>query len=42
MVSFNTTVRQMTEMFQWPKCLSRNDQNVSAKKTAFSNPCHTL
>jgi len=28
--SFNTTVRQMTEMFQWPKCLSKNDQNVSA------------
>jgi len=23
MVSFNTTVRQMTEMFQWPKCLSK-------------------
>jgi len=22
MASFNTTVRQMTEMFQWPKCLS--------------------
>jgi len=21
MVSLNTTVRQMTEMFQWPKCL---------------------
>jgi len=20
--SFNTTVRQMTEMFQWPKCPS--------------------
>jgi len=31
--SFNTTVRQMTEMFKWPKCLSKkNDQNVSAKK----------
>jgi len=23
MVSFNTTVRQMTKMFQWPKCLSK-------------------
>jgi len=23
MVSFNTSVRQMTEMFQWPKCLSK-------------------
>jgi len=22
MASFNTTVRQMTEVFQWPKCLS--------------------
>jgi len=22
MASFNTTVGQMTEMFQWPKCLS--------------------
>jgi len=22
MASFNTTVRQMTEMFQWQKCLS--------------------
>jgi len=22
MASFNTTVRQMTEMFQWPKYLS--------------------
>jgi len=22
MASFNTTVREMTEMFQWPKCLS--------------------
>jgi len=32
MVSFNTTVRQMTEMFQWPKCLSKKDRNVSAKK----------
>ena len=32
MVSFNTTVRQMTKIFQWPKCLSRNDQNVSTKK----------
>jgi len=24
MVSFNTTVRQMTEMFQWSKCLRKN------------------
>jgi len=21
--NFNTTARQMTEMFQWPKCLSK-------------------
>jgi len=32
MVSFNTTVRQMIEFFQWPKCVSKNDGNVSAKK----------
>jgi len=25
-MSFNTTVTQMTEMFQWPKCISKNDQ----------------
>jgi len=31
MAGFNTTLRQMTEMFQWPKCLSKNDRNVSAK-----------
>jgi len=30
MVSFNTTVRQMIEMFQWPKFLSKNDRNISA------------
>jgi len=23
MASFNTTLRQMIEMFQWPKCLSK-------------------
>jgi len=28
MASLNTTVRQMTEMFQWSKCLSKNDGNV--------------
>jgi len=32
MASFNTTVRHTTEMFQRPKCLSKNDWNVSAKK----------
>jgi len=34
--SFNTSVRQMTEMFQWPICLSKNYRNVSAKK----HPAH--
>jgi len=29
---FDTTVRQMTEMSQWPKCLSKNDWNVSLTK----------
>jgi len=30
--NFNTTVREMTEMFQWPKCLSekRTGTNHSA------------
>jgi len=30
--SSNTLVQQMTEMFQWPKCLRKNDRNLSAKK----------
>ena len=35
-VSFNTTVRQMTEIFQWPKCLSKKwSKCLSAKKTDF-------
>jgi len=29
--SFDTTVREMTEMFQWPKCLSKKMTNVSAQ-----------
>jgi len=33
MASFNATVGQMTEIFQWPKCHSKNDRNVSAKKS---------
>jgi len=34
MVTFNTTVRQMTEMFQWPKCLSKKwAKYFSGKKT---------
>jgi len=32
-VSFNTTVRQMTEMSQRPKCSAKNDRNVSGEKT---------
>ena len=32
MASFNTTMTHMTEMFQWPKCLSYKWPNVSAKK----------
>jgi len=32
MTTFNTTVSQMTEMFQWPNCLSKNDRNVSVNK----------
>jgi len=35
--SFITTMRQMTKMFQWLKCLSKNDRNVSAKKTAHGS-----
>jgi len=34
MASFTTTVRQMTKMFQWPKCFSKNYGNVSAKKNS--------
>jgi len=30
--SFNITARQMTEMPQLPRCLSKNDQNVWLKK----------
>jgi len=30
--NFNTTVRQMTELSQWPKCLCKKVRNVSAKK----------
>jgi len=32
--SFNTTVRQMTKMFQCPKCLSNNwSKHCSEKKS---------
>jgi len=44
MASFNTTVIQITEMSQWPKCHSeKNDRNVSAKKIrSISNRLHTI
>jgi len=32
MASFNASVRQMTEKFQWPKCLSKNDRMFQRKK----------
>jgi len=36
MASFNTTVRQMTEIFRWPKCLSRKwPKYLSEKKTGL-------
>jgi len=31
-MSFNTTVRQMTEMFQWPKCLHKNLPKLYSEK----------
>ena len=37
-MSFNRTVRQITEMFQLPKCLSKNMTEMSqAKKTGVGN-----
>jgi len=36
-LSFNTNVRQKTEMFQWWKCLSKSDRNISAKKKQYSS-----
>jgi len=40
--SLNTTVRQITEMSPWPKCLSKkNDRNVSAEtKSGFDALVH--
>jgi len=38
MASFNTIVRQMTEMFQWPKCLSKKlPKCLSEKKIRQAN-----
>jgi len=37
MTSFNTTVRQTTEMLQWTKCLNKYDRNVSVKKNPYGN-----
>jgi len=37
-VSFDTTVRKMTEMFWWPKCLSKNwTKFLSEKKQKWGN-----
>jgi len=36
MVTSNTTVRQMAQMFHWPKFLSKNDRNVSPKKSSYT------
>jgi len=35
MVSFNTTVRQMTEMFQWPKCLNKIRRKCLSENNRF-------
>jgi len=36
-VSLNTTVRQMTEMSQWPKCLSKKmTEMTQRKKNSFA------
>jgi len=37
MVSFNTTVRQMTEIFQWPKCLKMFQWKKTAVETFHQN-----
>jgi len=38
--SFNTAVRQMTEMFQWPNISQqKNDRNVSANKKQVHCMC---
>jgi len=42
MVSFNTTVRQMTERFQWPKCLHKNLPKFFSEKKSYTHvlPVH--
>jgi len=40
MASLNTTVRQMTKMFQSPICLSKNDQNLSKKNSGHTSIIH--
>jgi len=40
--SFNITVRQMTEMFQWPNFLSKNDRNVSKQVGSMANLRNTV
>jgi len=39
MASFNTTVRQMTEMFQWPKCRSKKMTKCISEKKAGAKCC---
>jgi len=34
-VSFNTTVRQMTKMSQWPKCLTKKWPKCLSNKSRF-------
>jgi len=38
MVSFTTTVRQMTGMFQWPICLSKKWPKCLSKKEPSAKP----
>jgi len=44
LVSFNTTVRLMTKIFQWPKCLSKKSrlQVPSFTGNALCKTCFTL
>jgi len=35
--SFNVTVRQMTEISQWPKCLSKNLPKCLSEKTQLQS-----
>jgi len=35
MASFDTTVRQMTEISQWPKCLSKKMTKMCKRKISW-------